>query len=142
MPKGMLISRALVLATVVLAAACSGGSSAPSGAVMTATDNVIALDLTGSLQIASGGHKVDAIQVKKSQTYTFRITNSAGFAHDFHIGADADLAADKAGLAGLGQYSNGTQEFSYTFDGAGPLMFGCTVPGHYGLMKGTFDIQP
>jgi uncharacterized cupredoxin-like copper-binding protein len=139
---GMPITRALTLATVVLAAACSGGSSAPSGAALTATDNVIALDLTGSLQITKDGVKVEAIQVQKGQTYTFRITNTAGFVHDFHIGADADLAADKAGLAGLGQFSNGTQEFTYTFDTAGPLMFGCTVPGHYGLMKGTFDIQP
>jgi uncharacterized cupredoxin-like copper-binding protein len=138
----MPITHALTLVAVMLVAACGGAASTSGQPAMTATDGVFALDLTGSLQIAMDGHKVDAIQVKKGQTYTFRITNSAGFAHDFKIGADADLAADKAGLAGLGQFSNGTQEFSYTFDKSGPLMFGCTVPGHYGLMKGTFDIKP
>ncbi|MGH2408421.1 MAG: plastocyanin/azurin family copper-binding protein [Candidatus Limnocylindrales bacterium] len=142
MPKARPENRTLVLAAVLLVAACSGGSSGPAGPALTATDNVIQLDLTAALQISQGGTKVSAIQVKRGQTYTFRITNTAGFAHDFQIGTDADLSAAKAGLPGLAQFSNGTQEFSYTFDTGGPLMFGCTVPGHYASMKGTFDIQP
>jgi uncharacterized cupredoxin-like copper-binding protein len=125
-----------------LLAACGGGAPAPTGPPLAPTGDVVELTLTGSLQITHDGQKVDSIQVQGGKTYTFRITNSAGFAHDFHIGTDADLAANKAGLPGLGEYSNGTQEFSYTFTGAGPLMFGCTVPGHYGSMKGTFDILP
>jgi uncharacterized cupredoxin-like copper-binding protein len=130
------------LLTVILLGACGGGPAAPTGPAMTPSGDVIELTMTGSLQITDGDRKVDAIRVEQGKTYTFRITNSAGFAHDFHIGSDADLAANMHDLPGLGEYSNGTQEFSYTFAAAGPLMFGCTVPGHYGSMKGTFDIQP
>ena len=142
MPQARPINRALMLVTVLLVAACSGGSSGPTGPALTPADGVVQLDLTGSLQISQGGNKVAAIQVTQGQTYTFRITNAAGFAHNFHIGIDADLAAAKTGLPGLADFSNGTQEFTYTFAASGQLMFGCTVPGHYGSMKGTFDIQP
>jgi azurin len=34
----------------------------------------------------------------------------------------------------------GIQPFSSDTDGA--LAFGCTVPGHYSVMKGTFTIVP
>ena len=136
------VALAVATAVVLFLAACGGGAAAPTGPAMTPTANVFDLELTGSLQIVKDGQKVGSMLVHKGQTYTFRIKNSAGFAHDFHIGADADLAADRAGLPGQGQFSNGTQEFSYTFTTNGPLMFGCTVPGHYGQMKGTFDVQP
>jgi uncharacterized cupredoxin-like copper-binding protein len=142
MPSRHPVALAIAVATVLLLVACAGGAPAPSGTSMTATGDVIELEMTGSIQIVKDGHKVDSIVVHRGQAYTFRIKNSAGFAHDFHIGTDADLQADRQGLPGLGQYSSGTQEFSYTFEGAGPLMFGCTIPGHYNLMKGSFDIQP
>jgi uncharacterized cupredoxin-like copper-binding protein len=139
-------SRRIALAAALLAAlvlaACGSGTPATSATPLAPSGDVIELTLTGSLQIVHDGQKVDLIQVQQGKTYTFRITNSAGFAHDFHVGTDADLVAGRAGLPGLEQYSNGTQEFSYTFSDAGPLMFGCTVPGHYNTMKGRFDIQP
>ena len=62
--------------------------------------------------------------------------------HDFHIGPDADLSAGGHAHAGLQPWSDGSREFQYTFDGPGPLAFGCTIPGHYAQMKGVFDIQP
>lgn len=142
MPTRVPFALALALAAALVVAACGAGSPAPSGPSTTAENGVFELEMTGSIQIVKDGRKVDSIAVKRGQTYTFRITNTAGFAHDFHIGGDADLAANRSGLPGLGEYSTGTQEFSYTFDSDGPLMFGCTVPGHYGLMKGRFEIQP
>jgi len=132
----------VIVAVAFLMAACSSGAPAASGPPLTPTNGVIELELTGSLQIVQGGQRVTSIEVHQGQAYTFRIRNSAGFAHDFLIGTDADLSSGKSGLPGLGQFSSGTQDFSVTFDGPGPLMFGCTIPGHYSLMKGTFVIVP
>ena len=100
-------------------------------------------DETADLRITDpSGNTVSSITVQKGQTYTFQITNTAGFAHDFYIGSPDDLkAANTANLKGLDQFTSGTQSFSYTFDSAGPLGFGCTLPGHYQSMNGLFVIQ-
>ncbi len=105
--------------------------------------NVIQLTETADLRITdASGNAVTSITVQKGQTYTFQITNTAGFAHDFYIGTPDDLkAANTGNLKGLDQFASGTQSFSYTFDSAGPLGFGCTLPGHYQSMNGLFVIQ-
>ncbi len=115
-------------------------SAAPSGS---AAGNVIQLTETADLRITDpSGNTVSSINVQKGQTYTFQITNTAGFAHDFYIGNPDDLkAANTGNLKGLDQFVSGTQSFSYTFDSAGPLGFGCTLPGHYQTMNGLFVIQ-
>ena len=39
--------------------------------------------------------------------------------------------------------SPGTQEFTWTVpDDVTGIKFGCTVPGHYQLMNGTFSVAP
>jgi len=115
-------------------------SAAPSGS---GAANVIQLDETADLRITDpSGNTVSSITVQKGQTYTFQITNTAGFAHDFYIGSPDDLkAADTANLKGLAQFVSGMQSFTYTFDSDGPLGFGCTLPGHYQTMNGLFVIQ-
>jgi uncharacterized cupredoxin-like copper-binding protein len=115
-------------------------SAAPSGS---AAGNVIQLTETADLRITdSSGNTVTSITVQKGQTYTFQITNTAGFAHDFYIGTPDDLkAANTGNLKGLDQFVSGTQSFTYTFDSAGPVGFGCTLPGHYQSMNGLFVIQ-
>jgi len=105
-------------------------------------DHIIDLELTGDLKIKQAGQQVSTIPVRQGDTYTFRVTNTGGLEHDFLIGSDADLSAAAGGLPGIQPWNEGTQEFQHTFDSAGPLAFGCTVPGHYALMKGVFDIQP
>jgi uncharacterized cupredoxin-like copper-binding protein len=115
-------------------------SAAPSGST---AGNVIQLTETADLRITdASGNTVSSIPVQKGQTYTFQITNTAGFAHDFYIGTPDDLkAANTSNLKGLDQFLSGTQSFTYTFDSAGPLGFGCTLPGHYQSMNGLFVIQ-
>jgi len=131
------------------AASATGGATmnpsmsmgeSPSGS---AAGNVIALVETADLRITdASGTTVSSITVQKGQTYTFQITNTAGFAHDFYIGTPDDLkAGNTSNLKGLDQFVSGTQSFSYTFDLAGPLGFGCTLPGHYQSMNGLFVIQ-
>ncbi|HET7676363.1 MAG TPA: plastocyanin/azurin family copper-binding protein [Candidatus Limnocylindrales bacterium] len=119
-------------------AASPGGSpgSSPSG-------NSIELTLTADLQIQRDGQKVAEIAVKKGQTYTFRVTNTAGYAHNFWIGTEEQLKANATDqMTGLPDFPSGTQEFDYTFDSAGPLAFGCTIAGHLQSMYGTFKIEP
>ena len=120
--------------------AASATPAAPTVAVD--ADHVIDLELTADLKIKQDGQQVTSIPVKQGETYTFRVDNTAGFDHDFFIGSDADLSAGKEGLPGIQAWSKGVREFQYTFDSPGPLAFGCAIPGHYALMKGTFDIQP
>ncbi len=105
-------------------------------------DHIIDLELTGDLKIKQAGQQVSTIPVRQGDTYTFRVTNTGGVEHDFLIGSDADLSAAAGGLPGIQPWNQGTREFQHTFDSPGPLAFGCTVPGHYALMKGVFDIQP
>ena len=120
----------------------ASGAPAPSGG--TAGGNVITLDETGSLQITDpNGQQVKTITVTKGQTYHFKITNSAGFTHNFYVGKVSDLeAANAANLTGTGDFTSGTKEFDYTFNDTQDMGFGCIVPGHYQAgMSGTFTVQ-
>jgi uncharacterized cupredoxin-like copper-binding protein len=138
------------------ASAPAGGSAsgAPSASVAPSASGAAAggtaaneIDLveTSSLQITNpAGQVVSTITVQKGQTYHFRITNTAGFVHNFYVGKVSDLEAGNiASLTGTGDFTSGTKEFDYTFsDTSAPLGFGCMVPGHYQAgMKGTFTIQ-
>jgi uncharacterized cupredoxin-like copper-binding protein len=129
-------------------AAASPSASASPGATASAagspgTGNVFELEETADLQIKQAGQKVTQLQVKAGQAYTFKITNSANFAHDFYIGTAQDLqSSNTQNLKGIPQFNSGTKEFEYTFPTSGALQFACTVPGHYTTMHGDFVIQP
>jgi uncharacterized cupredoxin-like copper-binding protein len=134
----------VMVAVVALLAAC-GGATTTTPPPVTGTPipgGVIELEMTGALKIEQAGQQVASITVKKGETYTFRITNSAGFDHDFRIGKDDELRSGGHDLPGIPPFLSGTREFTYTFDADGPLAFGCTVPGHYPLMSGTFAVVP
>ena len=143
-PRHLLILSA-TLAFAAGIAACSSPATEATPAdptVAVDADHVIQLELTADLKIKQDGQQVSTIPVTAGETYTFEVTNTAGFDHDFFIGSDADLSAGAADLSGIQAWSSGPRDFQYTFDGPGPLAFGCTIPGHYALMKGSFDIQP
>ena len=148
-------------ASAAPSAAASAGasaepSSAPSGAVASgapaspaasgaagecppASGTVIALDETADLAIQQNGQDVPNLNVKKGDTITFQITNTAGFTHDFYIGPTDKLSQNQtAGLPGVPEFQSGTQTFTYTVtDETATLQFGCTVPGHFAVMHGT-----
>ncbi len=139
------LTASAVLGLTVAVGACAAPTPTDTPAVPTvAVDpgHVIDLELTADLKIKQNDQQVSTIPVVQGETYTFRVTNTAGFDHDFLIGSDADLSAGAAGLPGIPAWSSGSREFQYTFEGPGPLAFGCTIPGHYAQMKGTFEIQP
>jgi uncharacterized cupredoxin-like copper-binding protein len=119
------------------------GSPAASVAASPGPAHVIKLELTGSLSITQDGQTVTALDVKEGETVHFVIDNTAGFTHNFHIATADQLQQNAPDLPGIPDWTSGVQEFDYmvTADTAG-LEFACTVPGHYSLMHGTFNVTP
>ena len=111
---------------------------APSGEA-----RVIDIVATGALQFTTpSGEQIRDIPVTPGETITFRVDNQAGFDHNFYIGTDEQLIVP-AGTTdvGIASWSSGVQELTWVVpaDITG-LKFGCTVPGHYSLMQGTFSV--
>jgi uncharacterized cupredoxin-like copper-binding protein len=90
-----------------------------------------------------GGQPVTSLAVQPGQTYTFRVTNEGGVAHNFYIGPPDRLqSGDVADLPGVPDFTSGTQEFQYEVtEETATLEFACTVPGHYTPMHGTFTLE-
>jgi len=126
-------------ATPTVTPAPSPTPSAPTG-----TSRVIELDETASLQIHQAGQQISELAVKAGETVHFKITNSAGFDHDFYIGTPDQLSQNQvSGLPGIPTFQSGTQEFDYTVTAdTANLQWGCSLPGHYPLMHGTFTVEP
>jgi hypothetical protein len=120
--------------------AADDGSGAPAPA---GEARVIELVATGALQFTdTAGSQVRDIAVTPGETVTFRIENTAGFDHNFYIGTDEQLmVAGGTTDTGIPTWQSGVQELTWTVpaDISG-LKYGCTVPGHYSLMQGTFSV--
>jgi uncharacterized cupredoxin-like copper-binding protein len=132
---------ASVAPSTASSAAPSGGSSSPGASG--GTGQTIELEETADLHITQNGSPVQSIAVTPGETVTFKITNSAGFSHDFFIGPPDQLSGNNtAGLPGIPEFSSGTQEFTYTVPAdVSNLEFGCTLPGHYPSMHGTLTAK-
>ncbi len=111
-----------------------------------AGQRVIELEATAALLFTQDGEQLHDIPVTPGETVVFRINNTAGFAHNFYIGSDEELLVP-AGQTDTGipkWVRNGdtrVAELEWTVpDDIADLKFGCTVPGHYTLMQGTFTV--
>jgi uncharacterized cupredoxin-like copper-binding protein len=136
-------------------AATDAGTAATGDAAQPAADDqsgapaaggearVIELVATGALQFTdTAGNQVRDIPVTPGETVTFRVDNTAGFDHNFYIGTDDQLmVAGGTTDTGIPTWQSGVQELTWTVpaDISG-LKYGCTVPGHYTLMQGTFSV--
>jgi uncharacterized cupredoxin-like copper-binding protein len=127
-----------------------GGSAPAASGAPVAIDNpgtadeprVIKLDATAALQFTDdAGKQVTNIPVKAGEVVRFEVDNTANFDHNFHIGTDEDLAANAPDLVGIPTWVSGVKTYDWTVPTEGALKFGCTVPGHYTVMQGTFSIQ-
>ncbi|CAN5567158.1 hypothetical protein BH23CHL8_BH23CHL8_01320 [soil metagenome] len=124
-------------------------SMAPGSASPDATPDVdgdvrvIELEATGALQFAQEGIQVRDIPVTPGETVLFRVDNTAGFDHNLYIGTDAELSAPNATTdVGIPTWESGVQELEWSVpEDISGLKFGCTVPGHYTTMQGTFSPQ-
>jgi uncharacterized cupredoxin-like copper-binding protein len=139
-------SAAPATAAPATAAPASAAPSAPASeapaSVVPGEARVIELELDGALQIKQNGQKVTDIPVTPGETITFKLNNTAGYAHNFWIGTDQELSVPNAKTAaGVPDWNSGPQEFTWVVpDDVSGLKFGCTVPGHYSLMQGTFSV--
>lgn len=114
----------------------------------TAADpRVVEVVETANLEIVdSEGVPVTAVPVIPGEVIRFQVVNSAGFAHNFLIGPQDDLASSAtAGLPGVGTFEEGTETFEWEVpedpaDLEG-LQFACTIPGHYEPMHGDIVVQ-
>ncbi|MFN8623908.1 MAG: hypothetical protein U0869_24465 [Chloroflexota bacterium] len=126
------------------AAPASAAPASPAASQPAGEAREIDLVLTSSLQIQdTSGAQVKDIPVTPGETVTFKLTNTAGYAHNFYIGTDQQLmTAQVQGLPGVPDWTDTEpKELTWTVpaDVTG-LKFGCVVPGHYGLMQGTFSV--
>jgi hypothetical protein len=120
------------------------GSAAPIENPGTAdAPRVIVLQANAALQFTDAdGVQVKDIPVKAGEVVRFEVDNTAGYVHNFHIGTEEELAVPNAeGQGGIPDWETGVQTYDWTVPSEGELKFGCTVPGHYSLMQGTFSIQ-
>ena len=102
---------------------------------------VIEMQADSALRFTDGtGQPLPTIEVTPGETVVFRIDNTAGFQHNFWIGADAELSVPSATTdVGIPDWSTGVQELEWVVpDDVSDLKFACTVPGHYFTMQGTF----
>jgi hypothetical protein len=106
--------------------------------------NVVAVEETAQLQILRDGQPLTELRVTAGETYTFEVTNTANFTHDFYIGSAQQLqSGDTAGLEGVPAFTSGTETFEWAAptDTSAQLEFACTVPGHYASMHGSIIIE-
>jgi uncharacterized cupredoxin-like copper-binding protein len=120
------------------------GSAAPSAAASEAPGEarVIELEMDAALRILQDGVQVKDIPVTPGETIKFIITNTAGYVHNFWIGPDQALMTNQTtGLVGIPDWTDSApRELEWVVpDDITGLKYGCTVPGHYMLMQGTFS---
>lgn len=120
------------------------GSAPPAGPAASdaAEGTVVEIQATNQLSFTTpDGERITDIPVTPGGTVTFRVDNVAGFDHNFHIGTDAELSVPgNDDLPGIPTWSSGVQELVWDVpDDITGLKFGCTVPGHYATMQGTFS---
>lgn len=109
----------------------------------------IQVELTDGLRIVP-----ELFQVQAGETVRFVVTNAGVVDHEFYIGDEIAQGAHEKAMAstggrlvdsaeGVGIEPRTRESLVYTFAGAGSLIVGCHVPGHFGGgMKATIAIAP
>lgn len=124
------------------ASADPGQSAEPTAP--TGEGRVIEFQADETLRYLQEGEPMLEIAVTPGESVVFRIDNTAGFAHNFYIGADEELSLLN-GLTDVGipDWETGVQELEWVVpEDISNLRFACTVPGHYILMQGDFVVTP
>jgi len=111
----------------------------------TGSSRVIKIEATAALQFTDGsGNLLQEIAVTPGETVVFRVHNSADFEHSFCIGSESELHVPAGTTdAGIEAWPTGVRELEWTVpNDVSNLLFGCTVPGQFPLMHGTFLVAP
>jgi len=86
----------------------------------------------------------NTIDATAGETVCFKVTNTAGIAHNFYVGpaSDVDARNQSAAVKGIPDFTTGTQTLEYTFTGSGPFEYACWVQGHLEAgMKGSVNLR-
>jgi uncharacterized cupredoxin-like copper-binding protein len=91
-----------------------------------------------------------AVSVRPRSTVRFVVHNTDPIEHEFIVGDQATQDFHEVGTDALHQapgavsvLPESTAETVYTFPAAGPLLYGCHLPGHWAYgMRGTITISP
>ena len=88
---------------------------------------VVAISVDDLLNFTPG-----LVQVAVGETVTFRIHNLGKAVHEFMVGPEAAVFADKEGTPEVADIAAGTTaEVTYAFTGKGPFAFACHAPSHF-----------
>ncbi len=130
-----------MLAWGAVAPVAARSDPSAAGAAHGESVRVIELEADAALRFMQDGEQIQDIPVVPGETVVFRIDNTASFDHSFYIGTDEELRVMGASTAvGVSDWSTGIRELEWTVpDDISGLKFGCTVPGHYYTMQGTFS---
>jgi uncharacterized cupredoxin-like copper-binding protein len=123
----------------------AGDSAASDSSAAASGDGARVIDIIATAEprfTDTSGAQVADIPVTPGETITFRLDNTAGFPHNFYIGTDEQLAVFSGTTdTGIPNWEGGVQEVTWVVpDDITGLKFGCTFPGHYKVMQGTFSI--
>lgn len=131
------------LAITLAIAACQGATPGADG------PRVIAVTTTDDLRFDP-----EAVTVAAGETVRFEVSNPTALQHEFVIGdaeeqmhhgqemegMDGEMAHDDDNAVSVAPGE--TKELTYTFGGAGTLLIGCHVDGHYAAgMAGTITVE-
>jgi uncharacterized cupredoxin-like copper-binding protein len=103
---------------------------------------VIELEADAANRFLQNGEQIRNIEVTPGETVLFRVDNTAGFTHNFHIGPDSELQVMGGTTdVGIPDWESGIQELEWVVpDDLSNIRFACTIPGHYYLMQGDFTV--
>ena len=122
------------------ATATSVTTASPSTTGCPADATVVRIEETASLTMAPAS--VDLVAGKKA---CFEVTNTAGFTHNFNVGPTSDIDArnQSDAVAGIPDFSSGTQMVEFTPTGSGPFAYACWIAAHLEAgMKGSINLAP
>ncbi len=146
--RGMNGAGRLLLLMAVVGAGISGtarGSDDPEASIPPASPAAspgprqMHLSTTSRMEILDEtGRPVATLTVRPGETLAISVGNQARFAHNLYIGSYDALAANQtAELPGVPAFTGGSRSFLWTVPtSVEDLWFGCTVVGHFSVMKG------
>lgn len=129
----------LVLAVAATLGACAAEAEGDGGSVRTVV-----------LDIHHSAFSTSAMTARQGQLVRFVIRNHDPIAHEFIVGDEAVQDRHEHGTEAHhgerpGEVSvpaGATAETTYRFTAAGPLLFGCHLPGHWAYgMRGTIAVS-
>ena len=144
--------RALVAVGLVAVMSACGGDSADIGRAGEPSRATRTVDIR---QLDTRKFEPTEIEVKKGETVTIRVTNTATSLHEFFLADEKAQEEHKEEMAAMGDAEmkmsdtearifmepGETKQITWTFGDASEVPFGCHMPGHYdGGMKGTFKV--